>query len=72
MTRAEGLELVKAYDGKYPYYGVNNFVEYSGMSKEEIDAIIDSFTNPILFKQDENGKFLRDEAGNLVRTFEVK
>lgn len=72
MTREEGLELVKTYDGKYPYYGVNNFVEYSGMSKEEIDAIIDSFTNPILFKQADNGKFLRDEAGNLVRNFEVK
>jgi N-acetyl sugar amidotransferase len=72
MTRSEGLELVKAYDGKYPYDGVNNFVEYSGISKEEIDAIIDSFTNPILFKQDENGKFLRDESGNLVRNFELK
>lgn len=72
MTRQEGSELVKKYDGKYPHYGVNNFIEYSGMSKEEIDAIIDSFTNPILFKQDDNGKFLRDEAGNLVRTFEVQ
>jgi N-acetyl sugar amidotransferase len=71
LTREEGLKLVKQYDGKYPHYGVNEFVKYSGMSKEEIDAIIDSFTNSILFQQDENGKFKRDANGNLIRNFEV-
>ncbi len=71
ITREEGLNLVKKYDGKYPHYGVSEFVKYSGMSKEEIDRYIDSFTNPILFQQDENGEFLRDEEGNLIRTFEV-
>tara|TARA_R100001143_G_C3360947_1_gene135565 strand:+ start:3978 stop:5132 length:1155 start_codon:yes stop_codon:yes gene_type:complete len=72
MTREEGLELVRMYDGKYPHYGVNNFIEYSGMSKQEIDHVIDSFTNPILFKQNNDGDFLRDEAGNLIRTFEIE
>jgi N-acetyl sugar amidotransferase len=71
LTREEGLELVKKYDGKYPYYGIKNFIEYSGMSKKEVDSIIDSFTNPILFKQNDEGAFLKDEAGNLIRTFEV-
>ncbi|MDO8584838.1 MAG: N-acetyl sugar amidotransferase [bacterium] len=67
ITREEGMELVRKYDGKYPYYGVKEFSEYSGMSKEEIDAVMDSFTNPQIFKKDSHGKFLRDIAGNLVK-----
>lgn len=71
LTREEGLKLVKQYDGKYPHYGVNEFVKYSGMSKQEIDSVLDSFTNPILFQQDDHGKFKRDDHGNLIRNFEV-
>lgn len=71
LTRQEGLELVKKYDGKYPVYGINEFVKYSGMNKEEIDEIIDSYTNPILFKINENGKPEKDKDGNLIRNFEV-
>jgi N-acetyl sugar amidotransferase len=71
LTRQEGLKLVKEYDGKYPHYGVSEFMKYTGMSKAEIDEVIDSFTNPVLFAQDENGKFIKDEKGNLKRNFEV-
>ena len=71
ITREEGLELVKKYDGKYPHYGVNEFIKYSEMSKEEIDTVLDSFTNPILFQQNEDGSFKRDDSGNLLRNFEV-
>ena len=71
MTREEGLELVKKYDGKYPHYGVSEFMNYSGMSKDEIDRYIVSFTNPMLFQQDDNHEFLRDQDGNLVRVFQV-
>jgi len=71
ITREEGLELVKKYDGKYPHFGVNSFIEYSGMSKIEIDSIIDNFTNPILFKQNKDGSFAKDIDGNLIRNFEV-
>ena len=72
LTRDEGLKLVNQYDGKYPHYGINEFINYSGMSKEEVDEIIDSFTNPILFAQDENGNFKRDIDGNLIRNFEIQ
>lgn len=71
LSRKEGLELVRKYDGKYPEYGISEFIKYSGMSKIEIDKIIDSFTNPILFKQDDEGNFLHDENGNIIRNFEV-
>lgn len=72
LTREEGKKLVLQYDGKYPHYGVQSFIEYSGLSKQEIDDVIDSYTNTILFKQGDDGKFLRDEDGNLVRNFEIK
>jgi N-acetyl sugar amidotransferase len=72
LTREEALKIVKEYDGKYPHYGVAEFVKYSGMSKEEVDEIIDLFTNSILFKQDDNGKFIKDTNGDLIRNFEVE
>ena len=71
LTRNEGLELVKKYDGKYPHDSIKAFEEYSGMSRIEIDSILDSFTNPILFEQDEHGNFKKDAEGNLIRTFEI-
>jgi hypothetical protein len=42
------------------------------LSKFEIDTIIDSYTNPILFKQNDDGTFIRDIDGNLVRNFEIE
>ena len=69
LTRTEGLKLVRELDGKYPHYGVSEFIKYSGLSKSEVDEIIDSFTNPILFKRDSNGEFLRDSNFNLIRNF---
>lgn len=72
LTREEGLKLVKQFDGKYPHYSINEFVNYTGMTKAEIDAIIDSFTNSILFEQDENGNFVKDVEGNLKRNFEIQ
>jgi N-acetyl sugar amidotransferase len=71
LTREEGLELVKKYDGKYPHYGVSEFIKYSGMKKEEVDAVLDSFTNSILFAHDEDGNFKKDSEGNLIRNFEI-
>jgi hypothetical protein len=41
------------------------------MSKAEIDEIIDSYTNPILFKMNDNGTFAKDSDGNLIRNFEI-
>lgn len=71
LTRTEALALVKQFDGKYPIYGVHEFMKYSGMSKEEIDEVIDSYTNPVIFSQNDDGSFQRDEDGNLIRNFEI-
>ncbi len=71
LSREEGLKLVKEYDGKYPHESIKAFIEYTGMSKIEIDQIIDSYTNPLIFKQNENGSFVRDEMGNLIKNHEI-
>jgi N-acetyl sugar amidotransferase len=72
ISREEGLSLVKKYEGKYPKISIDAFIEYSGMSKAEIDEVLDSYTNPILFQQDENGNFIKDENGNLIMNFEIE
>lgn len=71
LTRDEGLELVKKYDGKYPHKSVAAFIEYSGLTKAEIDKVIDSYTNSILFKMNEDGVFAKDDEGNLIRNFPI-
>ena len=72
LRREDGIKLVKEFEGKYPHESINAFIEYSGLEKTEIDKIIDSYTNTLIFKQDDNGNFLRDEKGNLLKKFEVK
>jgi len=72
MTREEGLKMIKQYDGKYPHVGIKDFIEYSELSKEEIDKVIDSFTNPVIFQQEEDGNFKRDGQGNLIFTHEIE
>lgn len=72
MTREEGLKIVKEIDGNYPHFGIKSFIEYSGLTKKEIDEVIDSYTNPVIFLQNEDGTFKRDSKGNLVRNIEVR
>lgn len=72
LTRAEGMTLVKQFDGKYPHYGVAEFIKYSGMTKQEIDEVINSYTNPVIFSQNEDQSFKRDSEGNLIRNFEIQ
>lgn len=69
ISREEGIRLLNMYEGKFPHYGIAKFQEYSGMSIEEINDIIDSFTNPLIFEMDNSGKFQRDIAGNLMPLF---
>jgi N-acetyl sugar amidotransferase len=71
LTRERAIELVNKYDGKYPHNAVAEFVRYSGMSRDEVDSIVDSYTNPLIFSQNEDGEFARDGEGNLVKNFEI-
>ncbi len=71
MTRDQAIEKVKKYDGKYPHLSINYFIEYSGLKKSEIDQIIDSFTNPLLFKTNKDGDFIRDKNFNLTPLYNI-
>ena len=52
MTRVEGLELVKKYDGEYPRRYMPKILDYLGMSREEFDNVLDQHRNPEIWSQD--------------------
>ena len=72
LTREDAKKLIMKYDGKYPKIAIKAFQEYSGMTRQEIDEVIDSYTNPILFKMNNDGEFERDSFGNLIMIHEIK
>ncbi len=71
FTRAEGIELVKMHDGKFPwsYLGKSlaDILEPIGVSVDEFVEICDRFTNTSLFEKDSNGNLIRDRNGNLTK-----
>lgn len=67
ITREEGVRLVNKYDGIPPKKAINEYLNYTGFTQEEFNKIVDSYTNKRIFKRDENGKFIRDIDGSLVR-----
>lgn len=70
ITREEGIELVKKYDGKFPKKGMKEFIEFYEITEDEFHRVVNSFTNKDLFLTDENGKFLRDGDGNLTKRYQ--
>lgn len=66
ITRAEGVRLVRKYDGKLPPVALRRFLEYTGMSKKEFLETVDRFANPVIFEKAPDGSFRRDIDDNLV------
>ena len=69
ISRDEGIELVKKHEGKIPDRYFDEFLNDMELDKEEFYNVVDKFANKEIFKLDENGKFLRDEDGNLEKKF---
>ncbi|MCA9813408.1 MAG: N-acetyl sugar amidotransferase [Nitrosarchaeum sp.] len=67
LTRKEGLELVKKYEGKIPTRYMNDFLRDFEITLDEFYKICDKFTNKALFKTDENGHLIRDADGNIEK-----
>ena len=67
ISRAEGVRLVNKYDGIPPKKAIKEYLNYTGFSEEEFSKIVDSYTNKRIFERDENGKFIRDIDGSLIR-----
>ena len=49
MSRDQGLNLIKMYDGSYPEDNIETYLNYYQMSNEEFDAVIDHHVNKELF-----------------------
>jgi N-acetyl sugar amidotransferase len=71
MTREEGVEALKNTDeGTIPMKYVPDFMEYLGISEQEFLDNLDRFTNKMIFQRDEEtGRLVKDEHGNLIRKY---
>lgn len=58
MTRQEGVELVKKYDGKCSDKFVEIVYKYLGISKKKFWQVVESFRNKNIWKEDANGKYI--------------
>ena len=51
MTREQGLELVKRYDGEYPETYMKDVCEYLSMTEVELGEIVDKHRNPEIWER---------------------
>ena len=49
MTRAQGINIVKKFDGEFPAMHLSSYLEYYGMSRDEFDSVLDKWANKKLF-----------------------
>lgn len=67
MTRDEGLRLAKQFEGKIPHKYLQDYLDFIDCSMDEFMETVNRFTNPYLFKRDDEGNFIRDENGDLIK-----
>lgn len=67
ITREEGFELAKKWEGKVPTKFLPDFLRFINCSEDDFYATLDKFTNPKIFRRDTNGRFLRNSDGDLVK-----
>lgn len=51
MDRAQAVNLVNLYDGRYPERFVEQYLEYYRMTPEQFDAVLDRWVNKDLFER---------------------
>lgn len=66
IDRDEAIELVRTYEGKVPRRYLLEFLDYVGMTEDELYETLDAFTNKAMFVTDEDGRIARDESGEVV------
>ena len=54
MTRDQGINLVKLYDGQYPREYLDDYLSYFNITKNFFDKILYKWTNKNLFKKEKN------------------
>jgi len=51
MTRDEGIEMVKKYDGEFPHEYLQDYLEFYDMTEKEFWKTIDSFRSPDIWEK---------------------
>ena len=51
MSRDQGVNLVRLYDGLYPNEFIETYLEYFQMTMDEFDAVLDKWVNRDLFEK---------------------
>jgi N-acetyl sugar amidotransferase len=67
ITREEGVKLVNKYDGIPPKKAIQKYLNYTGFSEDDFFKIVYSYTNKRIFKRNDNGEFLKDIDGSLIK-----
>ena len=57
LSRKDGIELIKKYDGEFPSKYYETFLEYCGISEKEFNDFIDSWRSNHLWEK-ENGEWI--------------
>ncbi|PIT92570.1 MAG: N-acetyl sugar amidotransferase [Candidatus Harrisonbacteria bacterium CG10_big_fil_rev_8_21_14_0_10_42_17] len=65
MTRDEGIELVRKYDGKCADHFIEKFCNYLEISKKEFWEVADRFRNPDIWEKNKQGNWKIKE--NILR-----
>lgn len=58
ITREEAVQLVRRFDGEYPSKYENVFLEYCGISKEELEEMIDSWRSEHIWTKNDQGEWV--------------
>lgn len=51
ITREEGIELIKRYDGEFPKKYLDTFLQYCDITREQLDSILDSWRSDHLWEK---------------------
>ncbi len=57
LTREEGVQLVRKFDGEFPVHNFQIFLEYCGITEDYFWEVIDSWRSPHLWGKDKEGNW---------------
>ena len=66
LAKQEAKKLIIDHEGKIPRTYFNEFLDFLNISEEYFIKIRNKFTNPVLFKKDNNQELMMDNNGELI------
>lgn len=66
MTKKQAIECIVEHDWRLPRKYFNEFLGFLKISENYFYKIVDRYANPLLFKKNDNGSFIRMWDGNLI------